>query len=197
MRRKANERLRALLHQKTVLKKGKIKMKREYTHPLRTLLLSALAVGLFVGLSTTSPAQSDLTFLSPTGQAVSLSSLRGKVVVLLFSGVQDPQCRDGLKALQSLAERYQGKDVLVYWVSINSANEASNEKIKAPCGAAGAVGILRDQGQSAFKRFGGKQLPTLVTLNKQGQLHGQPIGGFNPDADFINEVAAIVDGLLR
>ena len=50
-------------------------------------------------------AQQDIGFTAPGGQAINLSSMRGKVTVLLFSGTQDPQCRDGLKALDALAPK--------------------------------------------------------------------------------------------
>lgn len=165
----------------------------------RTYNLAAVVCSmmLMAGLSLPAGAQQDLTFLSPEGHALSLSSMRGKVVVLLFSGVQDPQCKEAMKALQSLNDRYQGKNVSINWVSINSPSEASNEKLKAPCGPAGSVNVLRDQNQAAFKRFGCKQLPTLVILNQQGELHGRPYGGFNPDSNFVNDLSASIDSLLK
>lgn len=141
----------------------------------------------------------DLSFLRPDGSAAPLSAMSGKVVVLVFSGVQDPQCREEFKALESLAERYQGKDVSVCWVSINSPAEASNQKLAAPCGPLNRVVVLRDQNQAAFKRFGGKgaHLPTLVVLDQRGQPYGTPRGGFNPNADSVNDLAAMVDRLLK
>ena len=154
---------------------------------------------MIASLAVTAGAQQDFTFLTPDGQTVGLSSLRGKVVVLLFGGVQDPQCRDEIKALESLAERYRGKDVGIYWVSVNSPAEASDAQLKNACGAGSAIAILRDRNQAAFKRFSGRvaQLPTIVVLNQQGQPVGQPRGGFNPNSDFVNDLAAIIDSLLK
>lgn len=144
-------------------------------------------------------AQQDAAFTTASSQTVTLSSLRGRAVVLLFSGAQDPQCRDGLKGLQSLADRYQGKDVRVFWVSVNSPGEMTNDQLKSPCGVATSVPVLRDAGGAALKRFSGKnaQLPTLVVLDRQGNSSGQPRGGFNPNSDFINELASMIDGLLQ
>lgn len=163
--------------------------------------IKAIIIGVFIiaSLAVSAGAQQDFSFLTTDGQSVSVSSLRGKVVVLLFGGIQDPQCRDEIKALQSLSERYQGKDVSVYWVSVNSPAEASNDQLKSACGPAGSVVLLRDSSQSAFKRYSGKvaQLPTIVVLNQQGQPQGQPRGGFNPNSDFVNDLAAIIDGLLK
>lgn len=168
-------------------------MKNRY-RKFRALILSlALVVGLAAGAN----AQQDLTFVTPDGQSISLSGLRGKVVVLLFGGVQDPQCRDEFKALESLASRYQGKDVSIYWVSVNSLSEASDERLRNPCGPTGSIAVLRDQGQAGLKRFGGKQLPTIVVLNREGQPHGPSRGGFNPNSDFVNDLAAVIDSLLK
>lgn len=144
-------------------------------------------------------AQQDFSFATADGQTVPISSMRGKVVVLLFSGVQDPQRREGLAALESLAKRYQGKDVKVCWVSVNSSAELTDAQLKTAGGAATSVTLLRDSSQAAFKRFSAKlaQLPTVVILDRQGTGVGQPRGGFNPNSDFINDLASTIDGLLR
>lgn len=162
------------------------------------MVMARAAIFLASILMVGAVAQQDLTFSTPEGQAVALSSLRGKVVVLMFAGVQDPQCRDEFKALSSLIERYRGKDVSIYWVSINPPSAASDDRLRAPCGPAGSVPVLRDANQTAFKRLAGAsaQLPTLVVLDQNGKPYGKPRGGFNPDSDFVNEVAAVIDELL-
>lgn len=149
-------------------------------------------------LTMTASAQQDFTLTTLDGQSVSLAAQRGKVVVLLFSGAQDPQCHDAVQALSSLAERYQGKPVSIYLVSVNSPGEASNAQLKQACGPVGSVIIARDANQAAFKQYSGKrpQLPTVVVLNRQGQVQGQPRGGFNPNSDFVNDLAAIIDSQL-
>ena|SRR5215216_1259160 len=163
---------------------------------LKAFIIAAVIVA---GLSATTGAQQDMSFVTPDGQAVTLSGLRGKVVVLLFGGVQDPQCRDEFKALESLAERYQGKDVRIYWVSVNPSSEVSNAQLKNPCGPVSSVVVLRDENQAGFKRYSGKraQLPTIVVLNQRGEAQGQPRGGFNPNSDFINDLAGMIDSLLN
>ena len=151
---------------------------------------------LMICLAGTAAAQ-DLSFTALGGQTVTTSSMRGKVTVLLFSGIQDPQSRDGAKALETLADRFRGKPVQIYLVSVNSPAEASNDQLKSAFGATSVV-VLRDGTQAAFKRFSGKraQLPTVVVLDAQGNASGQPRGGFNPNTDFVNDLASIIDGLL-
>jgi len=162
---------------------------------LRAIIAATAITSIVVA---TAIAQQDLSFVTPDGQTVSLSGMRGNVVVLLFSGTQDPQCREGLKALDSLADRFRGKNAKVYWVSVNSTSEVTNDQLKNPCGAA-SVQVLRDINQAAFKRFSGKraQLPTIVVLDRQGNPFGQPRGGFNPSSDFVNDLAATIDNLLQ
>jgi thiol-disulfide isomerase/thioredoxin len=167
------------------------------------MVVVVMARGIVIGFAWISmlgaSAQQDLTFSTTGAQTVALSQLRGKVVVLMFAGIQDPQCRDEFKALGSLIERYRGKQVNIYWVSVNPPGIASEDRLRALCGPAGPVPILLDVNQAAFKRLAGPsaQLPTLVILDQSGKLHGRPRGGFNPDSDFVNQVAAIIDELLE
>ncbi len=159
-------------------------------------ILSACALAMMFVM--TASAQQSFTLTTLDGQSVSLASERGKVVVLLFSGVQDPQCHDAAQALASLAERYQGKPVSVYLVSVNPPSAATDAQLRQACGPVGSVVLARDPNQAAFKQYSGKrpQLPTVVVINKEGQMQGQPRGGFNPNSDFVNDLAAIIDSQL-
>ena len=162
--------------------------------------LRAITAGfaIMANMVATTNAQ-DFSFTTADGQTLTLSSMRGNVVVLLFSGVQDPQRREGLKALESLADRFKGKNVKICWVSVNPPNEMTNDQLKNVSSLAPSVSVLRDNNQAAFKRFSGKvaQLPTIVVLDRQGNPFGQPRGGFNPNSDFINDLASIIDSLLQ
>lgn len=164
-----------------------------------TRLNQHLAVMAIVCCSVATVSAQDYSFTTSGGQTLAISSMRGKVIVLLFSGVQDPQRREGLKALVSLADRYQGKDVKVCWVSVNSPTELTDEQLKSMSSTATSVTVLRDNNQAAFKRLSGKlaQLPTVVVLDRQGNPVGPPRGGFNPNSDFINDLASTIDGLLK
>lgn len=135
---------------------------------------------------------------TPAGQPVSTAALGGRVVVLMFSAVHDPQCRDEFKALDALTDRYQGKPVSIYWVAINSAAEAPADRLARPCGVSSSVPVLRLSDVNGLKRLTGKtpSLPTTVVLNKQGQPFGQPRAGFNPNSDFVNDIAGMIDSLL-
>jgi peroxiredoxin len=157
-----------------------------------------LVVMIAALLSVPAALAQDSAFTTPAGQQVTLSTFQGKVVLMVFSGVQDPQCREEFKLLTSLAERYNGKPVALFWISINPVSALGNDRLKAPCGPAGPVAILRDPSQAAFKRFSKdqSQIPVVIILDQKGQPYGEPLGGFNPDSDFVNALAGIIDSLL-
>lgn len=157
-------------------------------------MVSGILITAFLSLTTS--AQNQASFTTTEGTSLGLADMRGKVVVLVFGGVTDPQCRSEIKMLESLSERYANKKVALYWVSIDAPASASDAQLKSPCGVTTSVKVLRDANRSAFKQFGGKQLPTIVVLDQRGQVSGQPRGGFNPNSDFINDIAQIIDGLL-
>jgi hypothetical protein len=123
--------------------------------------------------------------------------MQGNVVVLVFASTQDPQCREEFKALTELTKRYVGKPVRIYWVSVDPPTVA-NDRLKAPCGDAGSVTVIRDTNRAAFKRFSSRvpQLPTIVVLNQQGQVSKPARGGFNPDSDFVNDTASVINSIL-
>ncbi len=166
---------------------------------LTRLRTNAVGFAAILSIAAIASAQ-DFSFATPSGQTVTLSSLRGNVVVLLFSGVQDPQRREELAALEKLAkDRYAGKNVKILWVSVSPANEMTNDQLNSLSSSAPSISVVRDTNQAAFKRFSGKvaQLPTIVVLDREGSAFGQPRGGFNPNSDFSNDLGSIIDRLLQ
>jgi hypothetical protein len=134
------------------------------------------------------------------GSALSVDGLRGRVAVLLFGGLADPQSPDELPVLQRLASRYEGRGVEVIWVSVDPQGEVSDADLRSYAVRYGYSGrIARDASGSILKSFSAgrrPQLPTIVILDPAGAVAGRPIGGFDRDADLVNKIAAVVDPLL-
>jgi hypothetical protein len=139
------------------------------------------------------------TLRSTGGASVPVAGMRGRVVVLMFGGMVDPQSPEELPALERLAARYQGRGVDVYWVSLDPATTADAALVDfaARNGYHGA--ILRDGGDVLRSAGAGKrpQLPTVVVLDKNGAVAGQPVGGFDRDVDFVATLGAPIDPLLK
>jgi thiol-disulfide isomerase/thioredoxin len=158
---------------------------------------------LFTVLVTTSvSAQADLAALD--GSTVNVKGQTGKVVILAIGASWLPLSVKQVSFANSLAKKYAGKDVVVYFVATDSMNPrsknfASNEQVKQ-FGDVNKlnVRILRDSdGTAMTKNFGVEQFPSFVILDKRGQRFGEPFGGIDPKFDVTVPISKAVDSLLR
>ena len=136
------------------------------------------------------------------GQAVTSESLRGEVVVLAFGASWLPLSKTQLQGVRKLADEYSDRGVVVYWVSTESEdskskNYASDEQLRAFANKYGLrVTVLRDPDGAVSKKFGVDQLPSIVILDKQGNIAGGPIGGLDPNGNLAAQLASRLDKLL-
>jgi peroxiredoxin len=123
-----------------------------------------------------------LTLKSVDGKEVSLADHRGQVVVLTFNANWTPMINKSLPALQRIANLYEGRGVVFYWVSINSAragekNFASDADLKAFAQKNGlALTVLRDPERKAFSEFGLDVIPSIVILDRAGKVYKKQAG---------------------
>ena len=157
-------------------------------------------VCLATGLSAAAPAQEvaagkpapDFTLTDTTGKAQTLSSFKGKYVVLEWTNYDCPFVKKhyGTGNMQRVQKMYTEKGGV--WLSINSSAvgkqgnyppETWNEMIKAKGSAASAV--LLDADGKVGHLYGAKNTPTLFVINPEGVLiylgamDDKP--SFNPD----------------
>lgn len=163
-----------------------------------------LAGLLVVLLSSFAIAQErvDFSLRSIDGQTVSSESLRGEVVVMAFGASWLPLSKTQLQGVRKLADEYSKRGVVVYWVSTESndaksKNFASDDQLKAFSQKYGLnVTVLRDPDGAVSKRFGVDQLPSIVILDKEGNVSGAPIGGLDPNGNLAAQLAPRLDKLL-
>ena len=144
----------------------------------------AMAGLLTVLLTCTAFAQNrvDFSLRSIDGQTVTSDSLRGEVVVLAFGASWLPLSKTQLQGVRKLADEYSDRGVVVYWVSTEpdnpkSKNHASDEQLRAFSQKYGLkVTVLRDPDVAISKKLGVDQLPSIVILEKEGNISGGPIG---------------------
>jgi peroxiredoxin len=136
------------------------------------------------------------------GQTVTTESLRGEVVVLAFGASWLPLSKTQLQGVRKLADDYSSRGVVVYWVSTESddpksKNFASDEQLRGFSQKYGLkVTVLRDHDGVVSKKFGVDQLPSIVILDKEGNMSGGPIGGLDPTGNLAGQLASRLDKLL-
>ena len=133
------------------------------------------------------------------GETVTSASLRGEVVVLAFGASWLPLTRNQMEAAKKLADQYAGRGVAVYWVSTESEspkskNYVSDEQLRALAQKYKAT-VLRDPDGAVSKRLGVDQLPSVVIIDKQGNVADR-VGGMDPNADLAKQLAERLNKLL-
>jgi peroxiredoxin len=165
-------------------------------------LLAVLASGAVSAQNRAAGGPVDFSMKSIDGQTVTSGSLRGEVVVLAFGASWLPLSRTQLQGVRKLADEYSERGVVVYWVSTESAdakskNYASDEQLRNFAQKYGLkVTVLRDPDGAVSKRFGIDQLPSIVILDKEGNISGTPIGGLDPLGNLASQLASRLDKLL-
>ena len=133
------------------------------------------------------------------GETVTSASLRGEVVVLAFGASWLPLTRNQMEAVKKLADQYAGRGVAVYWVSTESEspkskNYASDEQLRTLAVKYKAT-VLRDPEGAVSKKLGVDQLPSVVIIDKQGNV-AERIGGMDPTADLAKQLSERLNKLL-
>ena len=111
-----------------------------------------------------------------------------------------PLTRTQMEGLKKLADQYAGRGVAVYWVSTESEspkskNYASDDQLRE-LARKYKLTVLRDPDGAVSKRLGVDQLPSVVILDKQGNVSGEAIGGMDPNSGLPTQLAARLDKLL-
>ncbi|HEU4434292.1 MAG TPA: TlpA disulfide reductase family protein [Pyrinomonadaceae bacterium] len=161
--------------------------------------------GILVALLTTAAVgqnRVDFSLRSIDGQTVTSDSLRGEVVVLAFGASWLPLSKTQLQGVRKLADEYSKRGVVVYWVSTESEDPKSKNHVTDPQLRAFSqkyglnVTVLRDPDGVVSKKFGVDQLPSIVILDKEGNISGTPIGGLDPQGNLAAQLAPRLDKLL-
>ncbi len=164
---------------------------------------SILAIfGLLVVFAFSVSAQTNLSTLD--GGKVNIEGQKGKVVILAIGATWLPLSKEQSAITNKLAKKYASSDVVVYFVTTDSAsakskNFASDEEISAFATKNKlTVSVLRDSdGLLTLKKYSVDQLPSFVILDKNGKL-AEVFGGIdtNPRNDVSTPISQAIDKLL-
>ena len=120
----------------------------------------------------------DFKFLPPEGKPISLSSLKGKVVLIDFWASWCGPCRKENPNLVKLYEKYKDKGFTILSVSLDNDEAAWKKAIEAdgliwP----NHVSDLKGWESTMTKVYGFNSIPHTVLVNKEGKINGIGLRG--------------------
>ncbi len=148
-------------------------------------------------------AYSQVNVTSLNGSRVALDGQRGKVVILAIGASWVPLSKEQAAAANTLAKKYAGKDVVIFFVATDSnsaksknfATDAALQKFVVEQKL--SVPLVRDpDGAATLKKFNVDQIPSFIILDKTGNKAGESFGGIDPKYDITVPISAAVDKLL-
>lgn len=118
----------------------------------------------------------EFTFQNVKGKTVSLSKLKGKVIVLDFWASWCGPCRQEIPHLKKYYEEFKGKGVEFLSVSIDAKKEAWTKAMKEE-GMAWMQGWVPDAGKMVMDtyQFGG--IPFIILIDKAGNIYRKNLRG--------------------
>lgn len=122
----------------------------------------------------------DINLNSPTGETITLSSLRGKIVLLDFWASWCAPCRAESPTLVKAYERFSKKGFEIYSVSLDKEKEPWLKAIEKDKLSWIHVSDLKFWGSEAAKQYGVRSIPYNCLIDKDGKiiaknLHGEDL----------------------
>lgn len=129
-------------------------------------------------MTTQSPplAAADFTLPDMDGETFTLSSYRGKVVMLNFWATWCPPCRREMPSLERLYTKLKDQGFVV--IAVNQFEDPDLVfEFTGRLSLAPTFPILFDRDSRVAEQFGVKGLPTTYLLDKDGLIRYRAIGG--------------------
>ncbi|MDH7499832.1 MAG: TlpA disulfide reductase family protein [candidate division NC10 bacterium] len=134
----------------------------------------------------------DFTLSTLQGQTMSLSSLKGRVVLVAFWSIYCHVCQQELPKLESLYKKYQGREVEVIGVNIDREPPGTIQ------GSAKERGLsfptLLDGEKKAMKTYQARSLPTVFILDRNGIIVEKKVGIYEWSSP---ESEQLIENLLK
>ena len=110
----------------------------------------------------------DFTVTMLDGSSITLSELRGKVVLISFWATWCPPCRQELSHMQKdVIDRFAGEDLVVLPIS-RGEERKTVERFLDKMGYTFPVGL--DGDQSIYKKYASNYIPRSVVVGKDGKV---------------------------
>lgn len=136
----------------------------------------------------------DFTLKAMTGEDITLSQYRGKIVLLDFWATWCGPCMQSIPELVRIQEKYKDKGLVVLGVSMDTLSQADDGQIQKFMRTFGInYPVMRDNGKVSSIYYGDSPaaIPTMHIINPEGKII-ESIYGFSPGV-----VPEIVEDLFK
>ena len=134
----------------------------------------------------------DFTVEMLDGSHITLSELRGKVVLVNFWATWCPPCREEMSHLQKdVIDRFAGKDVVVLPISRGEERKTVESFLKK-MGYTFPVGL--DGNQSIYKKYATNYIPRCFVIDAQGKVLYSGVGY---DDEIAKQVEQNIEAAIR
>jgi thiol-disulfide isomerase/thioredoxin len=141
----------------------------------------------FKGTNSVSQEVPEINLPDPSGKLISLSSLRGKVVLIDFWASWCGPCRQSNPHLVEVYNRFKSQNFTIYSVSLDKDKEAWKRAIKSD-GLAWSTHVsdLLQWETPLVKQFGFNSIPFTVLIDAKGMVIGKNLQGKMLEEKIIN-----------
>jgi thiol-disulfide isomerase/thioredoxin len=130
----------------------------------------------------------DFTLQDLSGKNVTLSDMKGKVVLLEFWATWCPPCRASIPGIERLYESYKDKGVVVLAVSMDDGGWDTVQSFVKEYGI--KYTVLKGNDDVAVK-YQVRSIPMLLVLDKEGKISKRYLG-FGSDEDVERDIKSIL-----
>ena len=133
----------------------------------------------------------DFTLNTVDGKEVTLSELRGKIVIINLWATWCPPCRAEMPALENAYEQYKDSGVVI--LGLNVTNQDSEKDIPPFVKEFGLTfPILLDRDGSVSTLYQLRGLPTTYFVNREGIIRTVVVGGPMNETFIQSKIEALV-----
>jgi cytochrome c biogenesis protein CcmG/thiol:disulfide interchange protein DsbE len=135
----------------------------------------------------------DVSLPAADGSQITLSTLRGKVVLLNLWASWCPPCRAEMPALNQVAARHAGSDLVILGVDATSQDNEADARAFALQQRL-AFPILFDRQGAAARAYNLRSLPTTFFIGPDGVIRDIVVGGPMSEALIESKIKGLLGG---
>jgi cytochrome c biogenesis protein CcmG/thiol:disulfide interchange protein DsbE len=130
----------------------------------------------------------DFTLHTLNGKDVTLSDMKGKVVLLEFWATWCPPCRASIPGIERLHEKYKNKGVVILAVSMD---EGGWDSVQSFVKEHGMTYTVLEGNDDVYSKYQVRSIPLLLVIDKEGKITRRYLG-FGNEEDVESDIKTLL-----